>query len=107
MSSAEHCGCERIAADSGRFSPPSARATGDISNRNRFGEETVKKLSLLPILSMLPMLAFAQTDSLTGLTEQGAGQPLVTMGCVTLTPASRDFGTQPVDFATASGPFIM
>jgi hypothetical protein len=58
----------------------------------------MKKLTLLIILCMLPMLTFAQTESSTSSTDQDAGQVLVTNGCVTLTPSNYDFGSQPVDF---------
>jgi HYDIN/CFA65/VesB-like, Ig-like domain len=58
----------------------------------------VKKLFLLLIVCMLPVLTFAQTDSSTSSTDEDANQLLVTNGCVTLTPSSYDFGTQPVDF---------
>ena len=84
----------------------------------------MKKLTLLLILSMLPLLAFAQTDSSMnalppisptttsarqpGLeTDEGTTRPLVTNGCVSLTPDSRDYGMQPVDFPTASRLFTL
>jgi len=65
----------------------------------------MKKLTLLLILGMLPMLAFGQTDSLTAPSE-GTTQMFVTNGCVGLTPDSRDYGNQAVDFATGSRLFI-
>src|SRR5580698_3745736 len=84
----------------------------------------MKKLTLLLMLSILPIVAFAQTDSsmsarlsisttttsapTPGLeTDEGTTQPLVTNGCVSLTPNTRYFGSEPVDFATASKPFIL
>lgn len=67
----------------------------------------MKKLTLLFIVCMLSMLAVAQTDSITSPAEQGTSQMLVTNGCVGLTPDSRDYGNQPVDFATTSRLFIL
>src|SRR5271166_5814460 len=79
----------------------------------------MKKLTLLFIVCMVSMLASAQTQSPNYLgngfdapppgleTDEGTTQPLVTNGCVTLTPDTRGFGTQPVDFATASKPFYL
>jgi hypothetical protein len=67
----------------------------------------MKKTCLLLILSMVPMLAFAQSDSLTNSTDQNEVQIQVSNGCVTLTPNSQDFGMQPVDFPTASKPFYL
>jgi hypothetical protein len=56
---------------------------------------------------MVPMLAFAQSDSLTTSTDQNEVQIQISNGCVTLTPDSRDFGPQPVDFPTAAKPFFL
>jgi len=67
----------------------------------------MKKLYLLLILSMVPMLAIAQDGSLTSSPDQDQVQVQVSNGCVTLTPDSRDFGMQPVDFPTASRPFML
>jgi len=67
----------------------------------------MKKLCLLVILSMVPMLALAQDDSLANSPDQDKVQIQVSNGCVTLTPNSRDFGMQPVDFPTASKPFYL
>jgi len=64
----------------------------------------MKKLCLLLMLSMVPMLAIAQDGSLTSSPDQ---DQQVSNGCVTLTPDSRSFGMQPVDFATASKPFYL
>ncbi len=64
----------------------------------------MKKLTLLFILCMLPMLSFARTDSST---DQSTGQTLVTNGCVSLTPNGQDFGNHPVDFPSASKPFYL
>ena len=78
----------------------------------------MKKLSLLLVLSMLPVLALAppdspsdaqiinsQTDPMLTPADQDQVHIQVSNGCVTLTPDSRDFGNQPVDFASASEPF--
>jgi hypothetical protein len=67
----------------------------------------MKKLTLLFILCMLPVLTFAQTDSSTDSTDQSTGQTLVTNGCVGLTPNGQSFGNHPVDFPSASKPFYL
>lgn len=51
--------------------------------------------------------AFARNESSSDAPDQGTTQPLVTNGCVSLTPDSRDFGNQPVDFPSASKPFYL
>ena len=66
----------------------------------------MRKLCLLLILSMVPMLALAQSDSLTSPTDQNEVQVLVTNGCVTLTPNSHDFGSEPADFSSAAAQFL-
>ncbi len=67
----------------------------------------MKNLSLSFVLCMVSMLALAQSDPLTPSTDQNEVQIQVSNGCVTLTPNSRDFGMQPVDFPTASKPFYL
>jgi hypothetical protein len=67
----------------------------------------MKRLFLLFVVCMISVLALAQTDSSISSTDQGLAQPLVTNGCVSLTPNSRDFGNQPVDFPSASKPFLL
>lgn len=67
----------------------------------------MKKLFLLLIVGMLPLLTFAQSDFSTSSTDQNAAQILVSNGCVTLTPGTHNFGTQPVDFPSAPEPFYL
>lgn len=67
----------------------------------------MKRLSLLFLVCMASMLALAQSDSLTTPADQNEVQIQVSNGCVTLTPNSRDFGMQAVDFASASYPFYL
>jgi hypothetical protein len=70
----------------------------------------VKKLSLLFLMCMVSMLAFAQTDSSTNQTPQDLSQEASSDG-VTLSPSSSlsspvDVGNQPID-SPAFTPFIL
>jgi hypothetical protein len=71
--------------------------------RYRKSGGNVKKLSVLFILSMIPMLALAQSDSSTTSTDQSSGAD----NCVVLSPASYDFGDVPVDFASSPAQFLL
>src|SRR5208283_22522 len=62
----------------------------------------MKILSLLLSLSMLPVLASAQTTANTSLAGQVPDD-----SCVELTPASYDFGDEPVGFSTSAEPFYL
>ena len=66
----------------------------------------MKKLLLL-IVCAFPMLSFAQLASPIRSIGQSATQILVSNGCVSLTPDSHDFGNQPVNFPSKSGPFYL